>query len=292
MRTRTLSAALVLFSAASAFSQTAPESLLIGPGDMLSVHIFRESDLDSKLRVKDAGTITLPLIGSVAVAGMPPSEAAAAIAERYRGGHFLNQPQVSVLIEESTTEQASVLGEVARPGAVSLSTPRTLLEVLAAAGGLTKAADRHVTIQHRGAPDATVLVPNDPTAQADTVLVAPGDTVLVPRAGIVYVLGDVARPGGFLMQDDSKLSLLQALTLAAGATKTAAENDARILRKRNGVVTELPLRLKEIEQGKLPDIALKNDDIVYVPFSLTKNFALGASSIASSATSAIIYAVP
>ncbi len=292
MRPHTLSLALLLCSAGPVWAQTAPESLLIGPGDLLSVHVFRESDLDARIRVKDAGTINLPLIGQVAVAGMPPADAAAAIAKLYLDDHFLNRPQVSVFIEESATEQASVLGEVARPGPVPLTTPRTLVDVLAAAGGLTKTADRHVTIQHRGAPPTTVLVPNDADAQAglDTVLVAPGDTVLAPRAGIVYVLGDVARPGGFLMQDESTLSLLQALALASGTTKTAAENQARLLRKRHGTVTELPLRLKDIEQGKLPDVALKNDDVVYVPFSLSKNIALGAGSIAASASSAVIYA--
>ncbi len=114
--------------------------------------------------------------------------------------------------------------------------------------------------------------------------------MLVPRAGIVYVLGDVGRPGGYLMQDDAALSLLQALALAAGTTKTAAEGNARLIRKVNGVTTEVPLQLKAIEHGKLPDLALENDDVIYIPFSLGKNLTLGASSIAASASSALIYA--
>ncbi len=274
--------------------QDARESLLLGPGDLVSVHVFREPDLDSKVRVKDAGTVTLPLIGAVPVAGLSAAQASDAIADSYRAKHLLNQPQVSVFVEESTAQQVEVLGEVARPGAVPLSSKRNLLDVLAAAGGLTRTADRHVTIRRPGGPPMTVLVPNDADAQVGLgeVDVAPGDTVLVPRAGIVYVLGDVGRPGGYLMQDDSRISLLQALALAAGATKTAAENDARLLRKVDGIATEQPLRLRAVERGKAPDIALQNDDIVYVPFSLGKNMALGASSIAASASSALIYAAP
>ena len=274
------------------WAQTPEESLRIGPGDLLSIHVFREPDLDSKVRVKDAGTVVLPLVGQVAVDGLNAADAAGVIASRYREGRFLNQPQVSVFVEESHTEQVEVLGEVERPGAVALTSPRNLLDVLAGAGGLTKAADRHVTIRRREGAPVNTLIPRDAEGQlgAGTALVYPGDTVLVPRAGIVYVLGDVARPGGFLMQDDSRISLLQALALAAGATRTASENSARLLRTVNGVRTEQPLHLRDVERGKAPDPALENDDIVYVPFSFGKNLALGASSIAASASSALIYA--
>ena len=299
-RSRVSSLLLVLAASTAALpavaqhtvAQHTTESLVLGPGDLISVHVFREADLDTKLRVKDAGTISLPLIGAVPVAGLAAPDAAARIAERYSAGNFLNHPQVSILIEESAMRQVAVLGEVAHPGTVSLSSSRSLLDVLAEAGGLLKTADRHVTIRRPDAPPITVLVPNDAAADLASakLLVSPGDTVLVPRAGIVYVLGDVGRPGGYLMQDDAQLSLLQALALAAGATRTASESSARLIRKRNGVTTELPLHLKAVEHGKLPDLALQNDDIVYIPFSFSKNLALGASGVAASASSAIIYA--
>ncbi len=268
------------------------ESLVIGPGDLVSVHIFREDELDTKLRVKDAGTISLPLIGVVTVAGSAPADAAAAIAERYRKAMFLNDPQVSVLVEESATQQVAVLGEVARPGTVMVSSPRSLLDVLAEAGGLLKTADRRVTIRRASGPPVTTLIPIDAAQQLPSagLMVRPGDTVLVPRAGIVYVLGDVGRPGGYLMEDDAQLSSLQALALAQGVTKTANEGGARLIRKVNGAATEVPLHLSAAEHGKQPDVALRNDDIIYVPFSMGKNLALGASSIAASASSAVIYA--
>lgn len=272
-------------------AQQSGESLVIGAGDLLSVHIFREDALDTKLRVQDAGTITLPLVGLVHVAGLPPSEAALAVARLYSEGRYLNNPQVTVLVEESAARQVAVLGEVARPGTIAIPSPRTILDVLAEAGGLLKTADRRITIRHPAGMNVTVLVANDAAAELSlaNVLVSPGDTVLVPRAGIVYVLGDVGRPGGYLMQDDAQLSLLQALALAAGTSRTAAEGSARLIRRVNGVTTELPVHLKAMERGAIPDLALVNEDILYIPFSFTKNLALGASTVAASASSALIY---
>ncbi len=290
---RSLLLCFVVFAApVAALSQAARESLLIGAGDLVAVHVFREDDLDTKSRVKDAGTITLPLIGSIDIAGMSPSDAAEAIAQQYSGRGFLAHPQVSVLVEQSATGQVAVLGEVAHPGAVAISNPRNLLDVLAEAGGLLKTADRRVTVSHPGGASVTVLVANEAASQltAISILVAPGDTVLVPRAGIVYVLGDVGRPGGYLMQDDAQLSLMQALALADGVSRTAAEGSARLIRKVNGMPATTPLHLKAIERGTAKDLALENNDIVYVPFSFTKNLALGASTVAASASSAIIYA--
>jgi len=268
------------------------ESLLIGPGDLLRISVFRETDLDQKVRVKDSGEIQLQLIGNVFVKGLPAAEAADRIAKRYKDGGFLNQPQVAVFVEESVTQQAAVLGEVEHPGVVPLTSSRSLLDVLSQAGGLTVLADRHITIRRPGQPPTTVFVSNNADkalAEAD-VLVQPGDTILVPKAGVVYVLGDVGRPGGFVMQDDAHLSLLQALSLAAGANKTAAQNKARLLRKVNGVVSEQPLELKAIERGEQPDRQLQADDIVFVPFSLLRNVAVGATSIVASASSAAVYA--
>jgi polysaccharide export outer membrane protein len=267
------------------------ESLVIGPGDLLHITVFREADLEQKVRVKDSGEIALQLIGNVLVKGLPPAEAADKIAGRYKDAGFLNQPQVSVFIEESATEQAAVLGEVQHPGVVALTSSRSLLDVISQAGGLTLIADRHITIRRPGQPPTTVFLSNNAgkaLADAD-VLVQPGDTILVPKAGIVYVLGDVGKPGGFVMQDDARLSLLQALSLAMGANKSAAENSTRLVRKVNGEVTEQPLELKAIERGKQPDPQLEADDVIFVPFSMLKNIALGATSILASASSAAVY---
>ena len=272
-------------------AQKVHESLLIGHGDLLHISVFREPDLEQKLRVNDAGDIDLDLVGAVKVAGLTSAEAAKAVARAYEHERYLNHPQVSVLVEEYATQNVSVLGQVNRPGAFSVATARSLLDVLALAGGLTEIADRHVTIQRANKRESSVIfVPNHAAADLQTATVYPGDTVLVPKAGVVYVLGDVARPGGYVMQDEAKLTVLQAVAMASGANRTAKEDETRLIRKVNGNYREQTVALKEIEKGKAPDMQLEADDVLYVPFSMGRNMVLGASSILSSTSSAAIYA--
>jgi len=268
------------------------ESLLIGPGDLLHITVFREPDLEQKVRVKDSGEIDLDLAGTVKLSGLTPHDAAKAIAQLYMQNHFLNHPQVSVFIEEYATQSISVLGQVNKPGAFTVTTMRSLLDVLAMSGGLTEMADRHITIQradHSG--NIVVFLANNPPVNARAAeMVYPGDTVLVPKAGIVYVLGDVGRPGGYIMQDDSNLTVMQAVALAAGANRTAKEDAARLIRKVNGSYQESAVPLRDIEKGKKPDMQLEADDVLYVPFSMAKDVVLGTSNILSSTSSAAIYA--
>ncbi|WP_162173486.1 polysaccharide biosynthesis/export family protein [Pseudacidobacterium ailaaui] len=287
-----LLALLFCFSALSARAADKKESLRISSGDLLHVSVFREPDLEQHVRVRDSGEIDLDLVGAVSVVGLVPGEAALKIAQAYEQGKYLNHPQVSVLIEEYATQQVSVLGQVARPGAVPLMTSRSLLDVLSLAGGLTDVADRHITIE-RGdkSGSLTVFVPNDASTDLkNTVMVHPGDTVLVPKAGVVYVLGDVGRPGGYVMQDDAKLTVLQAIALAAGANRSAKENAARLLRKVQGRYQEQTIPLKDMERGSQPDMELEAGDVLYIPFSMARNVVVGASGILSSTSSAAIYA--
>ena len=268
------------------------ESLLIGRGDLLHITVFREPDLEQRVRVKDSGEIDLELTGAIKVAGLTPSDAANAIAQLYREQHYLNHPQVSVVLEEYATQNVTVLGQVNKPGALTVTTARGVLDILAMAGGLTEVADRHITIERPGKGETTVVfLPNNAAAsvQAETI-VYPGDTVLVPKAGVVYVLGDVARPGGYVMQDDARLTVLQAVAMASGANRTAKEDATRLIRKVSGSYQESVVPLRDIERGKKPDMQLEADDVLYVPFSMTKNVVLGASGIVSSTSSAAIYA--
>jgi polysaccharide export outer membrane protein len=287
-----LLALLFCLSALSARAADKKESLRISSGDLLHVSVFREPDLEQHVRVRDSGEIDLDLVGAVSVVGLVPGEAALKIAQAYEQGKYLNHPQVSVLIEEYATQQVSVLGQVAHPGAVPLMTSRSLLDVLSLAGGLTDVADRHITIE-RGdkSGSLTVFVPNDASTDLkNTVMVHPGDTVLVPKAGVVYVLGDVGRPGGYVMQDDAKLTVLQAIALAAGANRSAKENAARLLRKVQGRYQEQTIPLKDMERGSQPDMELEAGDVLYIPFSMARNVVVGASGILSSTSSAAIYA--
>lgn len=274
-------------------TQAEKESLLIGPGDLVHVSVFDEPEMDQKVRVSDAGEITLTLIGKVKIAGMTPPEAASLIRDKYQAGSFLNNPQVSLMVEEYATENVSLIGQFQKPGPIILSTPRSLLDVISMGGGLTDIADRNIVIQRKSGERMKAFVPNRPDValEQSSVMIYPGDTVIVPKAGIVYVLGDVARPGGYVMNNDSQLTVLQALAMAAGTNKTAKESKARLVRKQNDSLTEQRLQLTDMQKGKVPDMQLQPDDIIWVPFSWAKGFAQGASGIAASTSSAAIYAI-
>lgn len=274
-----------------------PESLLIGPGDVLHVQVVDAPEMEQHVRVTDNGMIPLVGAGDVKVGGLSIADAQTAVHDHLVATHYMNHPQVLVSVEQYATETVSVIGEVARPGVFPITTPRTVLDVLSFAGGITNVADRNITIQRHGSKDdsASYYVSNDPKqAIASQVMVNPGDTLIVPRAGIVYILGDVNRPGGFAMSNNQDhMTLLQALALAGGVMHSAKQGHARLIREAEGTQHEQQLNLGEIQKGKLPNPTLYPGDILYVPFSWTKNFVTaGAPNLAGSAATAAIYAVP
>jgi polysaccharide export outer membrane protein len=208
-------------------------------------------------------------------------------------GHFLLTPHVSVTLEQTVTQNVTIMGQVRSPGSYAIGTPRPILDVLALAGGLTDVADRTVTIQRHGSKERLqFVVSNSASAELDaSVAVLPGDTVIIPKADVVYILGDVNRPGGIAMvTNDSKLSALQAISLAGGTPPNAVPSHARLLRKQpDGSHLDLPLQLSAMQKGKQPDIPLQPDDIVYVPFSYARNMAVGAGALVGATSSAAIY---
>jgi polysaccharide biosynthesis/export protein len=267
--------------------------LLIGAGDLVNVTVFREPDLAAKSRVDADGNITLPLIGRVHVAGLAPQQAQKVVAASYEEAHYLRSPQVSLLVDEYATQSISVIGEVQKAGAYPATAPRSVIDVIAFAGGLTPIADRHITIQHRGSvndKEEVFLSNNSDKALAAQVMVYPGDIVMVPKAGVVYVLGDVHQPGGYVMQDDSKMTALQAIAMAAGINTTSLGGQVRLVRRTpEGSSTEITISVKDMQRGKIPDMPLRANDVLWVPFSFTKNLMMSGSSILSVASSAAVY---
>jgi polysaccharide export outer membrane protein len=291
---------LSLLIAAGVFSPLAggQETLLIAHGDLLHIQVADTPEMDQDARVTDQGMVPIIGIGDVKVAGLTPSDAAAVVQERLIESHYLNHPQVSINVEEFATLQVSVIGEVKASGAYPIATPRPILDVLALAGGLTPEANRHILIEHNGDQQHPLnyYVSND-GAQAieQQVTVNPGDTIVVPRAGIVYILGDVNRPGGYVMSNnESQLTLLQGLALAGGITRAAKQGHAHLLRKSpGGEFKDTQLSVGDIQKGKQPDLALLPGDVLYVPFSFARNLAAtGAPSIAASTAAAAIYTIP
>jgi polysaccharide export outer membrane protein len=290
-----LSLCTILAATASAATT---ETLLIGPGDRLYIQVADTPEMDQHPRVTDAGEVTVTGIGSVKVGGLTPAAAASVVHDQLIAAHYMNHPEVIVSVEQYATQNVSVLGEVKASGAYPVATPRSVLDVLALAGGLTAVADRNILIERHGDPRHPIhyyFSNNADQAVTEQVMVNPGDTVVVSKAGIVYILGDVNRPGGYVMtNNESKMTALQALAIAGGLTKSAKQGHARLMRTEfNGTRSDRELSVGDLQSGKVPDIDMLPGDVLYVPFSFARNTAvMGAASIAAAASSAAVYALP
>ena len=276
--------------AASNASQSDPR---IGPGDLLELKVFGAPELGGTLRVSGAGEITVPLIGAEKVAGLSPEQAQKNLEQRLVSGGFLRDPHVNILVKEFATQGISVLGEVARPGIYPLLGSPRLFDALSAAGGATNRAGKMIYISRREDPSAgnAILLSQDPRQSlAQNVFLQPGDTVMVSRAGIVYVSGDVRTPGGYVMNNDENLTVLQAIALAQGLNPTASTKNVRIIRRKEGKLQEIPVELKQIMTAKAPDISLENEDVLFVPNSASKSAARRSlESVVQVATGLAIY---
>jgi polysaccharide export outer membrane protein len=276
-------------------SKEAPVTLKIAPGDLLHITVFDVPEMTQEVRVGANGKAQLALIGDMTLSGMTGQEAAEAIAGELRNRKLLLRPQVNVLIKEFASQGVSVVGEVQHPGVYPVLGPRTLLDLVSMAGGLTNVADTRITVKRHGGAEEKIMVrlktDDAETSLANNVQVYPGDLILVPRAGIVYVLGDVNRPGGFVMQDSGKITLLQALAQAGGASKTASLSKAVLMRKNDQGYETTQLHVGRIEHGQDPDMELHANDILFVPNNRLKNILNGTQNVATSIGSASIYAI-
>ena len=205
-------------------------ALRIGVGDLVQVTVFDTPELSAKLRVNADGTVELPVAGSTAVAGLTPQEAAEAIAKHLRDAQIMTDPRVTVTIADYATQEISVLGEVKNPGNYLLLGPHSLYNALSAAGGTTEKAGGDIMITHLADPQKpetiTVDSPNYSQLQRLTNVTA-GDVIFVSRAGSVYVVGDVARPGEFSMTGGKRLTVLEAIALAQGTNVGRCTNASR-----------------------------------------------------------------
>lgn len=269
-----------------------PAPLRIGPGDLLELSVFDVPELAQVLRVSDTGTANLLLVGPLHLDGLTAAEAQGLIEYRLRQGSFILDPHVSLIIREYGTQGVSVLGEVRKPGVYQVLGRRNLLDVISEAGGITPFAGQQATIKRRGSPQTlSASLSNDPAELlARDIELHPGDTVIVPKAGIVYVLGDVGRAGGYVMQNSGRISLLEAIAMAQGVNRTAAKKHTRLIRKSASGVQEISLDLKHVLEGRAPDLALEPEDIVYIPPSTAKSIVMrDAPSLMQSTASAAIY---
>jgi len=273
----------------------APHALRISSGDLLEVGVFDTPELSGKLRVSEVGEIAVPIAGAVSVSGMTAEEAAVAVEAKLRSTDVLRNPHVSVFISEYATQGVTVTGEVKNPGIYPLLGSHNLPELVAAAGGLTPTASRVITVTHKADPTHPEVIEIDtkPGSVAARVDVRPGDTITVSRAGVVYVIGDVGKPGGFLIETNDRLTVLQSLALAQGANKTATSNGAKLIRKVAGTRQEFPVPLKRILANQSPDLQVEDGDILFVPSSRSKTIAYrGIEAAVSATTGLLIYTRP
>jgi polysaccharide export outer membrane protein len=260
---------------------------------LLDIRIYGSPELSETLRVSNTGEVNLPLIGTVTLSGLTSAQAESEIERLYVKGGYLRKPHANILIKEFATQGVSVLGEVAKPGIYPLLGSRRLYDVLSAAGGTTNRAGRVISIAHRADPGKPELVAlsNDPSLLARAnVDIEPGDTVMVSKSGIVYVTGDVRLPGGYVLEQNENLTVLQAIALAQGLNSTASLKSVRIIRRSRGNFEEIPVQLKAIMAAKSPDVPLKNEDVLLVPNSAAKSAARRSlESVVQVATGLAIY---
>jgi polysaccharide biosynthesis/export protein len=274
---------------ASSADTATTSSYVLGPEDLITVRVFAADDIpDKPAQIDNNGSVTLPMIGSVHAAGLTVEQFQANLVTAYK--KYFKEPQVTVQVNEFHSQPVSVAGNVTTPGLVQLKGNRNLLEVISSAGGLRADAGDTVLITRnlsegpipvQGAfTDATgkysvahidiraVMSGKDPEGN---ILIKPHDVITVNRARMVYVLGNVTRPGGYVMSENETMSVTQAIALAGGWDKTAALSSARVLRADGGPEREqIPLNVKKVMENKSPDLQLKPDDILYVPNSMGK----------------------
>ncbi len=267
---------------------------VLGPNDELVISVLGLEHLsDKRVRINAEGDIHLPLAGRVRAAGMTLDRLQAELAKRL--GNYMQAPRVTVSVWQVGSQPVSVIGAVNRPGVHQAGGTKTLVEMLSMAGGLRSDAGYRVTITRRlergriplaGAHDdpsgqfsvaevelGGLMQARDPTQNIE---VRSHDVITVPRAALIYVVGQVRRPGGFVLHDRETLSVLEALSLAEGLARTASPRKAKILRAMPNSTerSETPVNLKEVLAGKGRDISLKPYDILFVPNSTGKSMGL------------------
>ena len=275
-------------------AQETAQRMIIGAGDLLSINVYDAPELDQDVRVESSGNVHLTLLGDMKAANMQPEALAHTIENELRSRHLITSPHVTVGIKEFTTQGVTIEGQVERPGLYPVYSDRSVVDIIALAGGLSPAADTRITVRRHGSgkEETAVLPQNDAKADmASDLRVYPGDTVIVPRAGLAYVLGDVTRPGGYIMRDNGGMTVMQAISEAQGAVPKASLSHVILLRKTASGTETIPIQLKAMMRGKLPDRPMETGDILFVPSSGLKSFGYNTEGIFASISGAALYTV-
>jgi polysaccharide export outer membrane protein len=220
----------------------------LGVGDAVRVTVFQQPDLTLDTRVDEKGSILMPLVGNIKVAGLTTNAAAVQIADALKKGKYLNNPQVNVALTTVRSRQVSVLGMVAKPGRYPLDeTSSQLADVIAAAGGILPTGSETVLVTNNGKEQRVGLIGKNFALRG-------GETVYVERAPMFYIYGEVTRAGQYKVEPN--MSVMQAI--AAGGGMTPRGSDRRLKLRRataDGKWVETDVGLQE---------QVRADDVIYV----------------------------
>jgi polysaccharide export outer membrane protein len=269
-----------------------PREIHLDHGDLLTIHLYGTNDYAPTARVSLDGSVQLPLVGLVHVEGLSLHEAQDLIAERLTAAGMYRDPQVSIQVVESPNQVVIVTGEM--HGIIPiLGGEKRLFDVMAAAGGLTLTASHTVTINRPGVPEPIIvdLGTNPATSAYSDVPIFAGDTIVVARVGVIYLLGAFRSQGPIPLQQNSPLTLMQAAAIGGGPGFEGKLNDLRIIRTVGLERKVVTVDLKRIFNGRDPDPVLQTDDIIFLPTSAMKAAIKGGGiGTALGITSTLLYA--
>jgi polysaccharide biosynthesis/export protein len=269
--------------------------LKLGPGFLLNVVVYDEPDFSGPARVDNDGNINIAFLKAVHVGGDTVAQAKVALEKAFKDQGILKNPQISIDVQQFATTTATVIGDVQNPGKVELLKPHSLLEVIGMTGGETSLAGNVIELKRADGDPPTKTFHysrGGDTTEIRDVMVHPGDTVIVKRAGVVYVLGAVNRPGGYAMQEQGELNVAQAISLAQGLSLQANVGALRVVQKQaDGKMLEVPISYKKIMDGKESPMMLAAGDIVYVPVSHMKTVLSSTMGVIGQTSAAAIYVV-
>jgi polysaccharide export outer membrane protein len=265
-------------------------SYVLGANDRIVVRCVNADEFSpTPVRIDNDGQVTLPFVGRTVLAGLTVTEAERQLTDQL--SKFIQHPQIQLNVVESHSQPASVFGAVRNPGSYQLEGRKTLAEVLSMAGGLRQDAGKTLKLTRqttRGPiplPTSALQTKGDVTvaeinveelvrgkAAFVDIEVQPHDVISVSQADLVYVVGKVRKPGGFIMTGGGDFTVLQALSMAEGLDKTAAGKKAVILRKdgSSGRI-EVPVDIDRIMSGQAPDAPLRAEDVLFVPNNNAKS---------------------
>lgn len=274
-----------------------PSGYILGPGDQIAIHVVNFEEINDKsISIDLSGSIRLPMVGRIPVSGLTIEQVRSEIAKRLET--YVKRPDVSVSVTEFRSQPVSVIGAVKNPGIQQVQGQKTLVEMLSLAGGLdstTAGSTLKITRRLEWGPIPLPSAINDSTNQfsvaqvsvkslveaknpEENILVKPYDVISVPRGETVYVIGEVLKAGGFLLNDSEQVTVLQALSMAGGLDRMAQAQHARILRRIPGASSraEIAIDLNRVLDGRTPDVRMQAEDILFVPNSVPKRAAIRA----------------